>query len=123
MVIRVRAAGVDAGVWHVTAGQPYLLRVVGFGLQAPKQRIPGRDVAGVVTAVGEEPHRSIVRDRQPGDVAEYESTDLHVPGLVRRDDPEVDRAEVNQGWDVHFHTSGTDCNAGRGLEARVRPIT
>ncbi|MET0934034.1 MAG: NAD(P)-dependent alcohol dehydrogenase, partial [Mycetocola sp.] len=46
VLIRVRAAGVDAGVWHVTAGKPYLLRLFGFGLRAPKQRTPGRDVAG-----------------------------------------------------------------------------
>lgn len=52
VLIRVRAAGVDAGVWHTTAGKPYLIRLFGFGLLAPKQRTPGRDVAGQVTEVG-----------------------------------------------------------------------
>jgi NADPH:quinone reductase-like Zn-dependent oxidoreductase len=52
VLVRVRAAGVDAGVWHVTAGKPYLLRLFGFGFRAPKQRTPGRDVAGQVTEVG-----------------------------------------------------------------------
>ncbi|MET4638008.1 NAD(P)-dependent alcohol dehydrogenase [Mycetocola sp. 2940] len=62
VLIQVRAAGVDAGVWHVTAGKPYLIRLFGFGLRAPKQRTPGRDVAGLVTAVGSEVTRF-----KPGD--------------------------------------------------------
>ncbi|WP_419719771.1 hypothetical protein [Micrococcus terreus] len=33
-------------------GQPYLLRILGFGLRAPKNRVPGLDVAGVVVCVG-----------------------------------------------------------------------
>ncbi|WP_279581834.1 NAD(P)-dependent alcohol dehydrogenase [Fodinicola feengrottensis] len=53
VLVRVRAAGVDPGVWHLMAGQPYLLRVIGFGLRAPKVRVRGRDVAGSVEAVGE----------------------------------------------------------------------
>lgn len=51
VLIAVRAAGVDAGVWHTTAGKPYMLRLF-LGLRAPKQRIPGRDVAGQVAQVG-----------------------------------------------------------------------
>lgn len=51
VLIRVRAAGVDPGVWHLMAGQPYLLRL-GYGLTKPKVRVRGRDVAGVVEAVG-----------------------------------------------------------------------
>jgi len=50
--VRVHAAGVDQGVWHLMAGQPYLMRVIGFGLRAPKARVRGRDVAGRVEAVG-----------------------------------------------------------------------
>lgn len=49
--IRVRAAGVDLGVWHVMTGLPYLVRLA-FGLRRPWKRIPGLDVAGVVEAVG-----------------------------------------------------------------------
>jgi NADPH:quinone reductase-like Zn-dependent oxidoreductase len=51
VLIRVHAAGVDAGVWHLTAGLPYLVRVMGFGLRRPRERVRG-DVAGVVEAVG-----------------------------------------------------------------------
>jgi len=51
VVVRVRAAGVDQGVWHVMAGLPYPIRVAGFGLRAPKNPVLGADVAGVVQAV------------------------------------------------------------------------
>src|SRR5947209_7643081 len=62
VLIRVRAAGLDAGVWHFMSGQPYLMRVMGFGLRAPKTRVRGRDVAGRVEAVGAK-----VAQFQPGD--------------------------------------------------------
>jgi NADPH:quinone reductase-like Zn-dependent oxidoreductase len=52
VLIHVRAAGVDPGVWHIMTGKPYLLRAIGFGLTKPKGAARGRDVAGVVEAVG-----------------------------------------------------------------------
>jgi len=52
VLIRVRAAGMDRGTWHMMTGQPYLLRVLGFGFRGPKNPVPGRDVAGVVVEVG-----------------------------------------------------------------------
>jgi NADPH:quinone reductase-like Zn-dependent oxidoreductase len=52
VLVRVRAAGVDRGVWHLMTGLPYLLRVAGYGLRAPRTRVRGREVAGVVEAVG-----------------------------------------------------------------------
>ena len=51
--VRIRAAGVHIGDWHVMAGLPYLLRVVGFGFRAPKVRVRGIDLAGTVEAVGQ----------------------------------------------------------------------
>ena len=36
VLIQVRAAGVHIGDWHLMMGQPYLMRVMGFGLRAPK---------------------------------------------------------------------------------------
>jgi NADPH:quinone reductase-like Zn-dependent oxidoreductase len=53
VLIRVHAASVHIGDWHVMAGLPYLLRVVGFGFRAPKARVRGMDVAGTVEAVGQ----------------------------------------------------------------------
>jgi NADPH:quinone reductase-like Zn-dependent oxidoreductase len=52
VLVRVEAAGVDRGTWHLMAGRPYVLRAAGFGLRAPKTRVPGRDVAGTVVTVG-----------------------------------------------------------------------
>jgi NADPH:quinone reductase-like Zn-dependent oxidoreductase len=52
VLVKVRAAGVDPGVWHLMTGEPYLLRIMGFGLSKPKVAVRGRDVAGVVVAVG-----------------------------------------------------------------------
>jgi NADPH:quinone reductase-like Zn-dependent oxidoreductase len=52
VLVRVHAAGVDPGVWHLMTGLPYLVRFMGFGLLAPKTRVRGRDVAGTVESVG-----------------------------------------------------------------------
>jgi NADPH:quinone reductase-like Zn-dependent oxidoreductase len=62
VLVRVEAAGVDAGVWHLMTGLPYLVRLFGFGVRRPKVRVRGRDVAGRVEAVG----RKVTRFR-PGD--------------------------------------------------------
>jgi NADPH:quinone reductase-like Zn-dependent oxidoreductase len=64
VLVRVHAAGVDRGVWHLMTGLPYFLRLIipDLGLRAPKTRIRGSDVAGVVDAVGKEVTRF-----QPGD--------------------------------------------------------
>ncbi|MFG2977221.1 NAD(P)-dependent alcohol dehydrogenase [Streptomyces sp. NPDC048331] len=61
VLVRVRAAGVDQGVWHLMAGLPYAVRAVS-GLRRPRTRVRGMDVAGVVEAVGPE----VTRFR-PGD--------------------------------------------------------
>ena len=52
LLVRVHAAGVDPGVWHLMTGLPYLVRAMGYGLRRPKVRVRGRDVAGRVEAVG-----------------------------------------------------------------------
>ena len=62
VLIRVHAAGVDQGVWHIMAGLPYLIRLAGYGIRAPKNPVPGADLAGVVEAVG----KGVTRF-QPGD--------------------------------------------------------
>jgi NADPH:quinone reductase-like Zn-dependent oxidoreductase len=60
-LVRVHAAGVDRGVWHLMTGLPYLTRLA-FGLRVPKTPVPGMDLAGVVEAVG----KSVSRV-EPGD--------------------------------------------------------
>ena len=52
VLIVVRAAGVHIGDWHMMTGQPYLMRIMGFGFRAPKARVRGMDVAGTVAAIG-----------------------------------------------------------------------
>src|SRR5689334_18073577 len=52
VLVRVHAASVDRGTWHVMAGLPYPIRLAGFGLRRPKYRNPGRSLAGTVDAVG-----------------------------------------------------------------------
>ena len=53
VLIRVRAAGVGRGVWHLMTGTPLVIRL-GFGLRAPKRPVLGMEVSGTVEAVGSE---------------------------------------------------------------------
>jgi NADPH:quinone reductase-like Zn-dependent oxidoreductase len=62
VLVRVHAAGVGPEVWHTMTGLPYLVRVMGYGLRRPKVRVPGRDVAGTVEAIGDG-----VTQLRPGD--------------------------------------------------------
>jgi NADPH:quinone reductase-like Zn-dependent oxidoreductase len=75
--LQVKAAGVEIGTWHVMAGKPYLLRIMGFGLRRPNVLVRGRDVAGVVEAVGKNVTRFIPGDEvfgtADGSFAEYAS--------------------------------------------------
>jgi len=52
VLVRVHAAGLDQGVWHLMTGTPYAMRLAGFGIRAPKNPLLGYDVAGRVEAVG-----------------------------------------------------------------------
>jgi len=51
VLVRVHAAGVDRGVWHLMTGLPYPVRLA-YGLRVPKSPTPGMDLAGVVVSVG-----------------------------------------------------------------------
>jgi len=52
VLVQVRAAGADPGVWHLMTGVPYLMRVIGFGFRRPKLPVRGLALAGVVAAAG-----------------------------------------------------------------------
>ncbi len=52
VLVRVKAAGLDRGTWHLMTGRPYLMRVIGFGFRRPKNPVLGIDVAGIVVATG-----------------------------------------------------------------------
>jgi NADPH:quinone reductase-like Zn-dependent oxidoreductase len=62
VLVRVHAASVDRGTWHVMAGLPYPVRLAGFGVRRPKATNPGRNLAGIVEAVGAD-----VTGTAPGD--------------------------------------------------------
>jgi NADPH:quinone reductase-like Zn-dependent oxidoreductase len=61
VLVRVHAAGLDRGTWHLMTGLPYLVRL-GFGLRRPRNPVPGRDLAGTVVAVGAQVTRFKVGD-------------------------------------------------------------
>jgi NADPH:quinone reductase-like Zn-dependent oxidoreductase len=52
VLVRVAAAGLDRGTWHLMTGRPYLMRIMGFGFRAPKDPVAGLDLAGTVIEVG-----------------------------------------------------------------------
>jgi len=74
VLVRVEAAGLDRGTWHLLTGQPYLVRLA-TGLRRPRMAVLGRDVAGTVVATGAAVHRLAVGDSvfgvASGSFAEY----------------------------------------------------
>jgi NADPH:quinone reductase-like Zn-dependent oxidoreductase len=66
VLVRVHAAGLDRGTWHLMTGKPYLMRIAGMGFRGPKDRVPGRDLAGTVEAVGAAVTRFAVGDEVYG---------------------------------------------------------
>jgi NADPH:quinone reductase-like Zn-dependent oxidoreductase len=74
VLLRVHAAGLDRGTWHLMAGRPYLVRLA-VGLRGPRKPVPGLDVAGTVVAVGPDVTRFSVGDEvfgfSQGSFAEY----------------------------------------------------
>ena len=75
VLIRVHAAGLDRGTWHIMAGMPYLFRLMGPGVRKPKNPVLGLDVAGTVVAVGADVTRFAIGDEvfgiSKGSFAEY----------------------------------------------------
>jgi NADPH:quinone reductase-like Zn-dependent oxidoreductase len=75
VLVSVLAAGLDRGTEHLLTGKPYAMRVMGFGLRKPKNKVPGLDVAGRVAAVGSAVTRFAVGDDvfgiSRGSFAEY----------------------------------------------------
>ncbi len=51
VLLRVHAAGLDRGTWHLMTGKPYAMRLA-MGMRGPKNPVVGLDVAGTVVAVG-----------------------------------------------------------------------
>ena len=75
VLIRVAAAAIDRGTWHLMTGTPKLVRLA-LGWRGPRGTfVPGRDVAGTVVALGDGVTRFQVGDRvfgsAQGSLAEY----------------------------------------------------
>ncbi|KAA3636612.1 MAG: NAD(P)-dependent alcohol dehydrogenase [Calditrichaeota bacterium] len=54
ILIKVSAASVNPLDWHVLRGDPFLIRLMGFGILKPKHKIIGADMSGTVEAVGKD---------------------------------------------------------------------
>jgi len=119
ILVHVRAAGLDRGTWHMMAGQPYLMRVIGFGLRAPKNPVPGLDVAGSVTAVGSAVTRFSIDDEvfgiSRGSFAEYaavrEDKLSHKPASLSFEQAAV--VPISAGTALQALTDAGDVQAGQ----------
>lgn len=52
VLVKVHVASVNPVDWHIMRGDPFFMRLIGFGLFKPKHNILGADFAGTVEAVG-----------------------------------------------------------------------
>jgi NADPH:quinone reductase-like Zn-dependent oxidoreductase len=52
VLVKVYAASINAGDWHMLTADPFPLRLTGVGLFKPKKTILGADIAGCVEAIG-----------------------------------------------------------------------
>ena len=55
VLVRVHAAAVNIGDWHLLRGVPYVMRAVS-GLRKPRREVPGLDIAGRGRGGREERH-------------------------------------------------------------------
>ncbi len=62
VLVKVYAASINAGDWHLLTADPFPMRLMGVGLFQPNNTILGADVAGQVEAVGKN-----VKQFHPGD--------------------------------------------------------
>ena len=62
VLVKVKAASVNALDWHLLTADIFLVRLMGMGLLKPKNTILGADIAGRVEAVGKN-----VQQFRPGD--------------------------------------------------------
>jgi len=110
VLVRVHAAGLDRGVWHVMTGLPYLGRLA-FGVRKPKEPVLGFDVAGTVVAVGSAVTRFSAGDEVfgfgKGAFAEY--------AVVRED--KLARKPVNLSFEQAAVVPVSAVTALQGLDA------
>src|SRR5579859_3240695 len=71
VLVKVLAASVNAGDWHLLRAKPFLMRLMGYGLLKPKHTILGSDIAGRVEAVGRNVKQFQAGDEVFGNTARY----------------------------------------------------
>jgi NADPH:quinone reductase-like Zn-dependent oxidoreductase len=71
VLIKVRAASLNAFDWHMLLPDPFMVRLMGGGLLKPKNRILGTDMAGRVEAVGGNATQFKPGDEVYGDLARW----------------------------------------------------
>jgi NADPH:quinone reductase-like Zn-dependent oxidoreductase len=116
VLVRVHAAGLDPGVWHVMTGLPYLVRLA-FGPRRPKAPVRGTDVAGRVEAVG----GKVTRVR-PGDAVFGTCTGAFAEFACARED-RVAPKPANLSFEQAATVPVSACAALHALrdQGRVRP--
>ncbi len=71
VLIKVRAASLNAFDWHMLLPDPFMVRLMGGGLLKPKNRILGTDMAGRVEEVGGKTAQFKPGDEVYGDLARW----------------------------------------------------
>lgn len=69
VLIKVHAASVNSGDWHLMRGTPFLSRLMFGGILKPKIKTLGMDVAGRVEAVGKDVTQFQINDEVFGDIS------------------------------------------------------
>jgi NADPH:quinone reductase-like Zn-dependent oxidoreductase len=108
VLVEVHAAAVDRGTSHLLHGTPYPVRVA-FGLRRPRRPGVGRDVAGVVRAVGDEVTRFAVGDSVLGSAPHGSLAELAVA-------PE-DRLVHRPDWLPYDEAAASTISGGTALQA------
>lgn len=69
VLVKVQAASVNSGDWHLMRGTPFLARLMFGSILKPKIKTLGMDVAGRVEAVGKDITQFQINDEVFGDLS------------------------------------------------------
>ncbi|BBC27116.1 NAD(P)-dependent alcohol dehydrogenase [Pseudanabaena sp. ABRG5-3] len=69
VLVKVQAASVNSGDWHLMRGTPFLSRLMFGGILKPKIKTLGMDVAGRVEAIGKDVTQFQINDEVFGDIS------------------------------------------------------
>jgi NADPH:quinone reductase-like Zn-dependent oxidoreductase len=117
VLVRVRASSVSIGDWFWLTGTPRIMRLAS-GILRPRDRILGRDLAGVVEEVGPDVHRFSPGDEVYGEV----SFGTHAEYVAARED-KLARKPANLGFDAAAAVPLAGVTALQGLRdsGRIKP--